>query len=109
MREFRLKKPGSDESEGEDIQSAADAIMRRWEEEEARNAYLSTAGMGPATLGFASVVMLLALTLAVTLGLRLGMAVLAVGLVLSPIALGWLRTAIVSADRLKRLEKESRD
>lgn len=109
MRDFRLRRPGSDDDERGDHESTPDAIMQEWEMEEARDAYSSATALGPAVLGFASVVVLLALTLAVTLGFGLGLVVLGVGLVLSPMALEWLRTAIVAAARLKRLERESRD
>lgn len=108
MREFRLSKPGADD-DGEEEGESAELIMKEWEIEEAKTAYVMAAAGSPVVLGFASVVVILALTLAVTLGFGLGLAVLAIGLVLSPIALGWLRSAAGARSRLRQLEGESDD
>ncbi len=106
MRDFRLRRPGVIDDDAAESAVRADSLMREWELEEAREAYVSGAAFGPALLGFASVMLLLALTLAVSLELGVGLSVVASGVALSPFAWGWLRRTVVARRRSGRLEAE---
>jgi hypothetical protein len=104
-REFRLTRPVGPTGE-DDLQRSA-STLAGWELEEARSEYLGLLSLTPTALGFASVLLLTAMTLSVTLGLNLGLPVLGVGALLAPRAVSWLRRTVSARRRLKRLEAGS--
>lgn len=107
MRDFRLRRPGG-EGDGEGGgRESAEFLMHEWEVQEAHATYQSATDLGPAILGFGSVVVLLALTLAVTLGFGLGLVVLGGGVVVGWLALRSLRVGLIARRRLQQLERES--
>lgn len=107
MRDFRLKPPDGSAENDEARRDRAEATLLGWEIEEATAEYLAASGHSALAIVFATLILLVAMTLIVTVGMRSGLIVLGAGLLLAPTAWRWCRDAFQARRTMRRLEAES--
>lgn len=100
MRDFRLQHP--DPSVPSSDSDSAETMMVEWELDEATHEYMAATAHGAVMTVFGSVLVLLAITLGVTVGMSSALVVMGFGAVLTPTAIRAVRGALVAHRRMGR-------